>query len=126
MQKKRIGKDRKEENYTEYVRNIDKRNDFIKKYGQKKFDEICKVDKHWAELTDIPLPNRFKWLWDKFITLWQISDIDLNGNIIFTPRTVLDYCELFKVTFSHTEILLMFRMKNWASGTIYELKHKEG
>lgn len=110
---------------TTYVRNRDKRDKFISQFGKKKFDEISKNDGEWNRLRELELPKRFNWIWLQFLQVWGTCGHDFSGNVIFTTRTILDYCECFKVTFSVYERKLLFRMHAWAREEISNLEKKE-
>lgn len=115
---------KKKEEKTEWKTNVDKREDFIKKFGIKKFNEVCKVDPKWAELQDIPIPNGFNWLWYHFLQIWRHCESDLNGNKIFTPRQITDYCECFSVEMTARERRQIMMFEEWAEITISKL-HKD-
>lgn len=106
------------------MRNIDKRVDFVKKFGQEKFDKICTEDKTWANLKDIPVPNLFKWLFSQFLSIRQSCEYDFNGNIIFTPRTIIDYSECLGIEFSYREKQTLLAMNIWAEEKVREVRKK--
>ena len=112
----------KKDTKSTYVRNIDKRVDFVKKFGQEKFNEICKEDKNWAELQDIPVPEIFKWLFSQFLSIRQNCEYDFNGNIIFTPRVILDYSECLGIEFTYRERQTLLAMNLWAEETVRETR----
>ena len=107
------------------MRNVDKRDDFIKKFGKEKFLETCKKDPKFEQLQDIPCPPECSWIFKHFMQIWQGCEYDMMGNIIFTFRTVNDYVECMKVPLSVEDKKLIFKMKAWAVNTISEMKDKE-
>lgn len=112
---------KKKEDKTEWKTNIDKREDFIKKFGIKKFNEICKADPKWAELQDIPMPEGFQWLWYHFLQIWRHCESDLSGNKIFTPRQITDYCECFCVDMTVRERRQIMAFEEWAQVTVSKM-----
>lgn len=106
----------------EWTSNADKREDFVKKFGEKKFLELCKDDERLAELQPIPFPEGFTWLSNHFFKIWRHCEIDINGNRIFTPRQIIDYCECFGVKMTYPERKMILKMKEWAVEAIAELK----
>lgn len=110
---------------TEYVRKRDKREKFIEQFGMEKFDSISKIDKSWSQLLDMDVPKRFAWIWAQFLRLWGTCEHDFGGNTVMTPRSILDYCECFKVSLSVYERQLCFRMRMWAQEEINKLNKEE-
>ena len=107
------------------MRNRDKREDFIKAHGEDDFERISKLDPKWKQLENLTLPIKFSWIWSQFIQIWGTCEHDFNGNVIFTPRAVLDYCECFKVSMTVYERRLLFRMKSWACDEKSKVDDKE-
>lgn len=118
-------KSSKKETKTKYVANIEKREDFIKKFGQEEFNRISESDEKWNKLKDIPIPHPFMWLFRHFLMIWRHCEHDLNGNKIFRPVDITQYSECFEVKFTIEEKRLMLLMKEWASSTIIELTSKD-
>ena len=124
--KKKVFKKGKESTETEYVRNADKKKDFISKFGKEKFEQVALKDPEvWGKLKEPPFPKEYSWIWFQFLDIWRTCGRDFAGNVILTPRQLMDYCECFKVTLTVFERHLIFRMKTWAEETIYSLKEKE-
>lgn len=122
----------KESSETEWVRNVDKRENFIKKFGgkdrelgEKKFLEVCKKDPNYEKLQDILCPPQYSWIFKHFMQIWQNAEHDMMGNVVFTFRTINEYVECFKVPLTVEDKEELFKMKNWALETISELKEKE-
>lgn len=122
--RKEVYKKGKKTEKTEWVRNSDKKKDFIEKFGEKRFKDVSRTDERLAKLVSPPLPPRFQWIWLHFLDIWRTCSHDFNGNVIFTPRTLIDYCECFRVFFSVQEKHLLFRIKVWAEDEMYQLKEK--
>lgn len=57
--------------------------------------------------------------------IWQNAEYDINGNVVFTYRTINEYVECMKVPLTVEDKKLLFKMKSWALGAIAELKSKE-
>jgi hypothetical protein len=106
---------------SEYITKISEREDFIKKFGQKKFDELSLIDDNLSKLRDIPMPQGFVWLFSHFLEIWRNCETNLNGYKIFTPRQILDYSDCFCVYFSVREKQLLLKWKEWADITIADL-----
>lgn len=124
--KKPVMKKGKQETKTEWVRNSDKKKDFIEKFGEQKFHQVALKDPDkWGKFEEPEFPKRFQWIWFQFLNIWKTCEHDFNGNVIFTPRVILDYCECFCVTLTVNEKHLLFRMKTWAEDVIYSLKEKD-
>lgn len=126
--KKKVMEKGKEVTKTEYVRNSDKKKDFMEKFGLKTetdFARRVEKDKNWSQFIDMELPSRYSWIWFNFLDIWRTCERDFNGNVVLTPRVILDYCECFKVSFSVVEKHLLFRIKLWAEDEIYSLKEKD-
>lgn len=73
------------------------------------------MDEYWASLKDLPLPSQFEYIFRKFMDIRESCQYDFSGNIIFTPRQILDYEECFGLSFSYYERTLLMKMKTWAS-----------
>jgi len=124
--KKTVMKKGKQETETEWVRNADKKKDFIEKFGEEKFKSVALKDpKKWGKFVTPELPKRFEWIWLTFLDIWRTCSRDFNGNVVLTPRTILDYAECFSLTLTVFEKHLIFRIKSWAEDTIYSLKEKD-
>jgi hypothetical protein len=108
-----------------FTSNYEKRTDFIKKMGEEAFEKVSSVDKKWKKLRDIPIPDGYAWIWNVFLQIWMMCERDFNGNIIFTPRTILDYEQCFGVNLSILDRHLLVKMKDWASEIVYELKNPD-
>lgn len=124
--KKTVMKKGKKETETEWVRNSDKKRDFIEKFGEEKFKVVALKDpEKWGKFVIPDLPPKFNWIWLNFLDIWRTCEHDFNGNVILTPRVLIDYCECFNVTLTVFEKHLIFRIKAWAQDTIYSLKEKD-
>jgi len=117
---------------TEWKRNCEIRDDFIKtrggkdrKKGEKAFFAMGERDPKWKKLRDIPIPKEYVWIFKHFMQIWQGCEYDMAGNVIFTFRTVNDYVECYKVPLTVEDKKCLFKMKAWAMNTIAELKEKE-
>jgi len=117
---------------TEYIRNVDIREKFIKqqgggdrKRGEKIFLSIGEKDDKWKKLRDIPCPTEYSWIFKHFMRIWQNCEYDALGNVIFTYRTVNDYVECMKVPLSVEDKRCLFKMKFWALGVIAEFRKKD-
>ena len=75
-------------------------------------------------LRDIPIPDRYRWIWKHVLNIWYQCEHDMMGNIIFTYGTVNDYVECMKVPLTVIDKKILFKMKGWALDTISELKNK--
>ncbi|MCQ2086563.1 MAG: hypothetical protein MJZ37_00605 [Bacilli bacterium] len=116
---------KKREEKTEWTSNAEKRQEFIDKFGEKKFDELAKEDPKFAELQPLPFPEGFTWLFNHFYKIWRHCETDINGNRIFTPRQIIDYCQCFGVTMNFRERAMVLKMKEWAVEAIVELKKEK-
>lgn len=116
---------RKNEEKTEWTSGAEKRQDFINKFGEKKFQEVAKKDKRYAELEFIPFPECYTWLVNQFFNIWKNCEVDMMGNKIFTPRQILDYCECFGTPMTYRERKMIMKMKEWAEEAIAELKREK-
>lgn len=123
--KRTVKKDGKPETKTEYVRNCDTREKFIRTRGMDAFIAAGKRDQKWADLRDIPIPPRYEWLFDKFLQIWTNSERDMSGNVVFTYRTVNDYVQCMKVPLSVDDKKLLFAMKSWAAAKIYDMENSD-
>ena len=110
---------------THYRTKAEERTDFIKKFGEDAFNQVSRVDDKWKKLKELPIPDGFAWLWGVFLQIWKMCERDFNGNIIFTARSVLDYEQCFGVTLSISDRQYLFKMKDWACETVYELKNSK-
>ena len=114
------------------MRNVEKRENFIKKFGgkdrtlgEKKFLEVCKIDPTFKKLQDIPPPPQYKWIFRQFLQIWQGCECDMMGNVILTFRTINDYVECMKVPLTVEDKKCILKMKAWAMNTIAEMKDSE-
>ena len=126
--KKKVMKKGKETTETEYVRNSDKKKKFMDGFKIKTEAEFAArvgMDKNWSKFIAPALPSRFHWIWLHFLDIWRTCEHDFNGNIVLTPRVLMDYCECFKVTLTVYEKHMVFRMKSWAEDEMYALKEKD-
>lgn len=111
---------------TEWVRNADKKEDFIGKFGEEKFRQAAAKDpERWGKLVEPEFPRRFRWIWLTFLDIWRTCEHDFNGNTVLTPRVLTDYCECFKASLTVQEKRLIFRMKMWAADEISSLREKD-
>lgn len=112
-------------------RNVDIRENFIKRYGKDKkrgeeeFFKLGEQDEKWKKLREIPCPPEYSWIYRHFMQIWQHAEYDMCGNVIFTYRTINDYVECFKVPLTVEDKKMLFKMKGWAMGVISELKEKD-
>jgi len=118
-------KDKKKKQKPKYVRYIDKRNAFIKKFGREEFDKISEVDDNWKRLRDSPFPDGSIWLFNHFLEIWYSCEVDFAGNVLFRPRDIVDYCECTGIYISYYERKLMLRMKDWARFGINSQKNDD-
>lgn len=124
--KKEVMVKKKKQTKTEWVRNADKKRDFIAKFGEEKFKVVAKKDPEvWGKLVDPEFPQKYRWIWLVFLDIWRTSERDFNGNVVLTPRVITDYCECFKTSLTVQERHLIFRIKSWAEEEIYNLKKKD-
>ena len=93
--------------------------------GERKFNELCEKDKKWNKLKDIPIPARYRWVWEHFIAIWQQCEIDFYGRRVLTYGTVNDYVKCMKVPLSVVDKRLIFKMKVWAFQQIEDMEQKE-
>lgn len=107
---------------TEWTSNAEQREKFIKQFGEKRFLEVAKEDKRYGELEYLPFPEGFSWLINHFFKIWRHCESDINGNKIFTPRQITDYCDCFGVNINYHERFLILKMKEWAIEAISQLK----
>lgn len=123
--KKDVVKKGKKTTETKYVRNMDKRKDFIAKFDEKRFKSAAEKDpERWGRLADVPIPDRYRWLWWTFLEIWRTCQRDFAGNVVLTPRVLMDYCECFRTSLTVREKRLVFQMKSWAEDEAYKLKEK--
>lgn len=120
--KREVTKNGKKSIETEWVKNSDKKTDFISKFGEEKFEKAAKLDEKWAKFVTPDLPTRFNWIWLVFLDIWRTCARDFNGNVILTPKVITEYTECFLINLSVYEKHLIFRLKAWAEDTIYELR----
>lgn len=125
-------KNGKKSTETEWVRNVDVREKFIKstggkdyKKGYKKFYELGEHDEKWKKLREIPCPPEYSWIFRHFMLIWQNAEYDMAGNVIFTYRTINEYVECMKVPLTIEDKKMLFKMKGWALEAISELKEKD-
>ena len=119
----------KETTETEWKRNVDIREKFIKsrggnnrKLGEQKFFEMGETEERYKKLRDIPIPKEYNWIFKHFMQIWQGCEYDMVGNIIFTFRTINDYVECMKVPFTVEDKKMLLKIKAWACNTISEMK----
>ncbi|MBQ0112967.1 MAG: hypothetical protein KBT03_07545 [Bacteroidales bacterium] len=117
-------KTKKKETKTKTVRNIDKKNDFLKKFHEEAFEEACATDIRWAKMKEIPMPNGAKWVFGHFLEIWYSCESDFVGNKIFRPKDITEYCECFGVKMNIYEKRLIMKMKYWAVVAINELQNE--
>ena len=115
-------KTKKQEKKRYTITNLEKRDKFIKSFGDKEFRKICLQDDSYAKLQDIPFPPGWTWLFNHFYSMWRHCECDFNGNRIFTPKVITDYCECFKVKLTVREKREVMMMHEWASMAIAELE----
>lgn len=87
--------------------------------------KVAEKSENFNKLKDIPIPNRFTWIWKHFLIIWNNCEYDINGNPIFSFRLVNDYVECMKVPLTVSDKKLLFKIKNWALETYYEIRHQE-
>lgn len=124
MVKKNKGKksqDSSPETKYETMRHCEERDNFIEQFGIDKFDKETQPGRTFEKYVDIPIPKQYQYVWDHFMDMWSLSEIDINGNRRFTFGTVKEYQDLFGYDFSIADKKMFFKIKNWALETIYEL-----
>ena len=121
----------KETTETEWKRNVDIREKFIKsrggnnrKLGEQKFFEMGEVEEKYKKLRDIPIPKEYNWIFKHFMQIWQGCDYDMMGNIIFTFHTINEYVECMEVPLTVEDKKMLLKMKAWACNTISERRDK--
>jgi hypothetical protein len=121
----------KETTETEWKRNVDLREKFIKsrggnnrKLGEQKFFEMGETEERYKKLRDIPIPKEYNWIFKHFMQIWQGCDYDMMGNIIFTFHTINEYVECMEVPLTVEDKKMLLKMKAWACNTISEMKDK--
>ena len=93
--------------------------------GEDKLKEIAKMDENYEKLMFLQFPEGFDWIINHFLKIWRHCETDLNGNRIFTPRQIIDYCNCFGVKMTYHERLLVLKMKEWTVEAIAELKREK-
>ena len=88
------------------------------------FLSLCKKDKHWESLKDIPVPGRFKWIWSKFLEIWRGCERDMSGRPVFSFATINSYCECMNVPLTAEDKRELFKIKVWAFNAISELEEE--
>lgn len=83
-----------------------------------KFRKAQRLDKKFAKLEYLELPKCYKWIWEQFYAIWSSAEHDMSGNVVITPRTILDYEECFGISFTVAERKLIFRMKSYTIAAI--------
>lgn len=101
------------------------RDDFVKAYGKEAFDKVCGEDSNWAKLKEEPIPSGYNWLFRHFLSMYFHCEADFNGNMVFIPRSILDYEKCFGVEFSYRERVLLLSMGDWAANEIYKLNKSD-
>lgn len=96
----------------------------IKNYskGYNAFLKLCKTDENWNKLKDIPVPIKYEWIWEHFLTLWRYCQRDFNGNVIMTFRELNDYVQCMKVPLSVEDKKEILKIKQWAVNVISDLE----
>lgn len=127
--KKKVLKGGKETNKTEWLRNVDIREDFIKSRGggkaaEQKFYELGETEERYRKLRDIPIPKEYAWIFKHFLQIWQGCGRDMMGNIIFTFHTINDYVECMKVPLTVEDKKMILKIKAWAQNTISEMSDR--
>ena len=77
------------------------------------------------KLRDIEFPKGTSWLFNHFYAIWKHCEVDLSGNRILTPRTIMDYCECFGVNMTFRERQLMLKMHEWATESIAQVRENK-
>jgi hypothetical protein len=101
---------------------LDERNDFIKKFGESEFNKICQTDEKFAKLKDLDFPKGCSWLFNHFYSIWKDCECDINGNKIFTPKQIMDYCLCFGIQMTFRERQEIMMIKEWAFEGISKVK----
>jgi hypothetical protein len=86
--------------------------------------EVCKKDKNFEKLKDIPPPPEYRWIFKHFMQIWENAEHDMMGNVIFTFRTINEYEQCFKVPFTVEDKKELLKMKFWAIAEIAKLKEQ--
>ncbi|MCQ2081586.1 MAG: hypothetical protein MJZ11_08000 [Lachnospiraceae bacterium] len=123
VQKKKKSKsgDNTPETTYETVRHCEERDKFIEQFGIERFDKEAQPGGTFEKYVDIPIPEQYQYVWEHFIYMWSQSEIDINGNRIFSFGTVKEYQDLFGYDFSIADKKMFFKMKNWATEIVCEL-----
>ena len=118
----------KESTTTEWRSNSDRKKEYMETYHLKteaEYAERTRNFENWSRFIEPSFPSRFQWIWFQFLDIWRTCSRDFNGNVVFTPRVLIDYCECFKVSLTVYEKRLLFRIKTWAEDEIYKLREKK-
>lgn len=87
--------------------------------------KLGELDEKYKKLQDIPIPDKYQWIWKHFLLIWKECEYDMVGNIIFTYRTVNDYVECMKVPLTVDDKKCLFKMKDWALEIVHEVRDKK-
>jgi hypothetical protein len=117
---------------TEWVKNIDVRESFIKargggdyQKGEEALITLGEKDSKYKKLRIIPIPDGYKWIFSQFLEIWRGCEFDMSGHVIFTFQTINEYVECMKVPLTVEDKKMIFKMKAWAMNQIFELEKEE-
>ena len=76
-------------------------------------------DSYYSKFKEPEVPPGCKWIVGQFMYIWSNCEVDgMNGQRIFTFRTLNEYTECMKVNLSIAEKKLLLNMKHWADEVI--------
>ena len=109
------------------VRNVDRREDFRKKFGKDRFNALMERDSYYGKFRDPEIPKGCGWIFSQFLYVWGNAPRDgMTGNVVFTFSTVNDYVECLSPPLSLAEKKLLLRMAHWAREAIAEFDGPPG
>ena len=82
------------------------------------------IEERYKKLRDIPPPPKYSWIFKQFLQIWQGCEYDMDGNTIFTFRTINEYVECMKVPLTVEDKKCLLKMKACAMNTIASMKEE--
>lgn len=103
------------------MRNSLRREEFIKRFGEERFNKISETDSYYKKFKNPVIPKGCSWIFKHFLYIYFNAEHNgLTGTAIFTFRTLNEYEACMKVPLTIAEKKLLIKMNMWANEQIAE------
>lgn len=107
----------------EVTSRLEIRENALKTLGKDRFEVMKQKDPmHWGALDDIPIPQKYVYIWNIFLAVWRQCGVDFYGNRIISAREIEDYLRFVGKDFRICEKRMIMHIRDWAMETVAEVR----